>query len=152
MAVAPFKPAVGKKWISGTGSAEEFYTRQTRDSMAHIIAQFKRWMKHMDEQSINVLYDALEPTFELSKSIVPVKTRALQNSGYLEKRKFRGGAQVTMGYAKGGIPNYAAIVHERLDYFHAKPGQAKYLEHAILADFTKIQERIKEGFKVASSA
>lgn len=147
----PFKPTLGKQRFPYTDrTTEEGFTSSVRAQMQHIIKEFKRWNLHMDNEGAQILKDALAPTFQKTQIEVPKDTLALKNSGYLIVKKFRGKTQVEMGYGKGGHPNYAAIVHEKLEYAHKSPTKAKYLEGPILADFGAIQSRIARGYKEAS--
>jgi hypothetical protein len=72
--------------------------------------------------------EALEPTFDKSQELVPVLTGALKRSGFLGVGESRGKKVAEIGYGRGGVPFYAARVHEDLDVYHKPPTQAKFLE------------------------
>lgn len=94
------------------------------------------------EQSYTSLVDAiraetpemiekmLQPVFDRSQELVPVKTGVLKSSGYIATRPSGKGAIGEVGYGKGNVPPYAVFVHEDLDVQHTPPTQAKYLEQA----------------------
>lgn len=71
--------------------------------------------------------------FDLSQTLVPVDTGALKLSGRKSSpRKVRAqdAFYSTISYG-GGSVDYAATVHERLDYYHEPPTSAKYLERPL---------------------
>lgn len=136
--------------IEGTDSSQAQFTEQVRSSMAGIISEFNRWCDWMNDQGAEVLYDALEPTYEKTQERVPVDTGDLKDSGYLEKRTSRGSVQVEIGYGRGGEPPYAVFVHEKTDIKHASPTSAKFLQGPLEEDSDAIQERILQGLKEAS--
>lgn len=90
---------------------------------------------------------ALEPTLEKAKVLCPKDTHALVNSAYLETTQFRGQPRVEMGFARGGFPHYAVLVHEDLTMSHAPPTQAKFLQAAVEEDIADIAIRIGENYK-----
>lgn len=149
--VVPFKANVGLSRISSkTDSTQANFTQSVRQSMAGIIAEYRRWIEHMNVQSADVLVEALTPTFELSQELVPVATGALKESGYVEKRTIGGVSSVEIGYARGGNPDYAVIVHEDPDMQHKPPTQFKYLQVPIEQDFDNVKERVIAGLKAIS--
>ncbi len=113
-------------------------SKQVSDMLTSIIADIKGVIPQ-------ILYEALLPTFELSQVYVPVDTGALKESGFLEKQEFVGGGRVVMGYGKGGTPDYAILVHERVDMHHKAPTKAKFLLAAIEEDAGDIYARIVEA-------
>lgn len=143
-----FKGNVGLSRVSAkTDSTHANFTQSVKSSMAAIISEYKRWAQHMDEQAADVLYDALKPTFELSQELVPVATGVLKESGYLEKRHSQGQASVEIGYARGGNPDYAVIVHEDPDMPHKPPTQNKFLQQPLEQDFENVRARVIQGMK-----
>jgi len=77
------------------------------------------------------LYRNAEATMTESKRIVPVETGTLRSSGHVQPPVVTGdNVQVTLGYG-GAASAYAIVQHERLDYRHEPPGQAKYLEQPV---------------------
>lgn len=109
-------------------------------------------MKQFEDASPDIMMEALEPNFEQSKVYCPKQTGALVNSGYLENTTFRGQPRVEIGYAKGGNPRYAVMVHENLDRYHAPPTQAKFLERAIMEDLDGIYQRLGWGYQEFAGA
>lgn len=147
----PIRAKVGKQSIPNTASQTEAeFTAAVNRQLGDLVDNFKAFVAHMQDVSADVLYDALEPTFRKSQRYAPVKTKALVNSGYLEKRQFRGESVVEIGYGKGGEPHYAPYVHERLDLQHKSPTKAKFLQAALEEDANSIQSRIVRGMKEAS--
>lgn len=144
-----FRPTVGRhrvsQHISGTQTAS--YTRQARAQMAEVIKNYENLIRHIEEITPELLLEALEPTFELSQEYCPKDTGALVASGYLEIREFRGRARVDMGYGRGGIPDYAAAVHENMEWRHKAPTRAKWLQVALSEDSANIEERIISGYR-----
>jgi len=85
----------------------------------------------------------LEPIYDESQRLVPVDRGKLKASGFLEINRRKNGVTVYMGYGRHGRPHYAAIVHERLDFQHLPPTQAKYLEDAVKTKLSTMERRIK---------
>jgi hypothetical protein len=109
------------------------------ETVLDIIEQFER-------ATPEIMLEAIRPAFELSKVYCPKDTRALVNSAYLEITSYRGKPRVEMGYARGGNPRYAAIVHENLEFRHAYPTQAKFLERAVLEWSGDIYYNLGRGY------
>lgn len=124
-------------------------TMSARAGMNDVLKEYARFVKHVQEQTPAVLVEALEPTFALSKKYVPKDTGALEESGYLVQTTFRGKPVVEVGYGSGGVPDYAATVHENLVYKHAAPTKAKFLEHALTEDFDNVKARVVNLLKLA---
>lgn len=117
--------------------------------MDAIIREYNRWIDNVDGQAGDVLLEALQAPFDESQEIVPVLTGELKASGYLEKEHFRGKAIVAMGYARGGIPDYAVMVHENPATYHREPTQYKFLQQPLEKHWPEVQVKIIEGFKIA---
>ena len=118
--------------VTGHAPHTANYTRQIRQQMKSVEQSFKRLLDHIGANSPAAVEAALMPIFERSQELVPVKTRALKNSGFIKvSQGLKGNARGEVGYGAGGVPHYAAIVHEDLDAQHASPTQAKYLEQAV---------------------
>jgi len=132
-----FSPSVGVR--RGPNAA--------RLGMNEIMANYKKLIGHLEGITPGILYNALEPTFEISLRYCPKDTGALRNSGYLETTTFRGIPTVQMGYGKGGYPAYAATVHENLEWRHKEPTRAKWLQVALAEDEQNIQRRIVEQYR-----
>lgn len=127
-------------WEPGYVASVEKQVRELTDILRSICDQF-------GDVTPEICRDALEPTFEKSKVYCPKDTHRLVNSGYLEITGFRGQPRVEMGYAKGGDPHYAVLVHENLNMHHQPPTQAKFLQRAVEEDLPDIAVRIGEGFR-----
>lgn len=91
---------------------------------------------------------ALGPTLTLAKRYCPKDTKALVNSGYLEITSRGAGGTVEIGFGKGGVPHYALIVHEMLEYKHKAPTRAKFLQIAMQETRHSILARIAAQMRV----
>lgn len=150
MTIRPFKATVGRSRLGrGVDTTQAEFTQSTREGLKDVVANFNAWVLNIDSQSADILLEAFESTFEISQERVPVKTGDLKDSGYLEKTQFRGSGRVDIGYAKGGIPDYAVMVHEIPEYHHEPPTSDKFLQGPLEEDIENIQQRIINGFKVA---
>lgn len=148
MAISPFRLDVGK--IRSTGSKfpwEPGYVASVRAQLDDLQKIMKSFVKQVEYTTPEICLEALRPTYEKSLGWCPVDTGDLRQSGYLEILPFRGQQRVEMGYGKHGIPFYAVIVHENLEYEHKPPTQAKWLERAVTEDLEDIQQRIVEGMQ-----
>ena len=117
-------------------------TKALSPSDAGYVADMKRQMKGVRDTLVRAL-DAVssvtpeamihgaQPMFDESQILVPVDTGKLRASGFLRTVGNKQRPRVELGYAKGGNPAYAALVHERMDTFHAPPTQAKVLEEGV---------------------
>lgn len=115
-------------------------TKSMTDRLIDIMNQFK-------DVSEDLMVEALQPTFEKSQMYCPIDTGALRASGYLEKAGFRGNPRVEIGYARGGQPDYAVRVHENMEWNHAIPTRAKWLQAAVLEDTDAIYDRLGRLYK-----
>jgi len=141
-AFRPLRAAIGAKAGHGYNAAD------LRRQLDNLTKNFKSFQNHMEEQAIDVLYDALKPTFDLSQKYVPVDTGRLKDSGYLVVEKTSRGVEAAMGYSYRGNPHYALYVHE-IPRKHAHPTRWKFLQAAIQEDGDRIPGRITQGFKKA---
>lgn len=148
----PIRANVGRARVPYTDtSSQAEFERAIREQLRGVLKNYAAFVGHMGEVSADVLVEALEPTFAKSQQRVPKDTRALMQSGYLEKRTFRGKAIAEIGYGRGGFPHYAAVVHEDLEVNHPGEGEeAKFLERPLLEDEGSIQARIIRGMREAS--
>lgn len=137
-----FRSSVGPKtYRSGSLSSRE-NVFSARASMASVIKNYQKFVKHVEDVTPEILLEALEPTFELSQEYCPTATGRLRNSGYLEITQFRGVPTVEIGYGRGSEPPYAATVHENVEWRHKPPTRAKWLQAALVEDEKGIQDRI----------
>lgn len=141
---------VGKSNIrAGDASAAGSLGRTARAQFNEIQDNFQAFIDHLEQETPEALKEALEPTFEKSKVYCPKDKGDLVDSAYLEVVKFRNGARVEMGYAKGGNPDYAIFVHE-MPYRHEAPTRSKFLETAVDEDYYNILTRVAQLIKFAS--
>lgn len=111
-----------------------------KDDLEYIMEQFENVTPEIAKES-------LEPTLALAKTYTPHKTGALRDSGYVEIVGFRGQPRVEIGFAKGGNPRYAVLVHEMVEVPHAAPTRSKFLEAAVNEDVDNIIDRVADGYR-----
>lgn len=140
--------SVGRRSTS-SGSPHSANANSARQGFQGVMKNFEKLLTHLHNNGAQVLYEALEPTFEKSQEYCPKDTGALLESGYLVITDFRGIPTVEMGYGRGGEPDYAVTVHENLEWRHKSPTRAKWLQVAIDEDAQAIQGRVVAGYKVA---
>jgi hypothetical protein len=146
MAISPFRLDVGK--IRSTGAKypwEPGYIKSIRTQLDDLQKAMKAIVASFENTTPEICMEALRPTFEKSKVYCPKDTGLLVSSAYLEIAGFRGQRRVEMGYARGGNPHYAVVVHENLEMKHKSPTRAKWLEVAVAEDLIDIMEGIAEG-------
>ncbi len=119
-------------------------TRKTRESIRRVVENFGKVVKGIREVTPDALRAALEPVLRRSQELVPVDTGALKNSAFLDVDTVGSTIKVGIGYAKGGTPTYAAIVHEDLTAVHMPPTRAKFLETAFNEQSGEIEDRIRD--------
>lgn len=142
-----FGAHVGRKTIrSSVNEGTANYTREAKAGMQQVLQNYKKLVQHLEDMSPDVLLGALEPAFELSKEYCPKDTGALVESGYLQVTRLRGVPTVEIGYGLGGDPEYAAAVHENLEWRHKSPTRAKWLQVALEEEAPHIQQLIKLGY------
>ncbi len=91
------------------------------------------------------LIHGVTPIFDESQRLVPVKTGRLKRSGFIrESFSTKNRVTVQIGYAEGGDPPYAAMVHEFTHLNHAAPTQAKFLEEAINRKQGEVGPRVQK--------
>lgn len=124
-------------------------TRAIRGAMADLQWNLQRAIESIEGVTAEALHYGLLPIYEESQRLVPVDTGALKASGYLEVETRSDNIIAEVGYARGGQPFYAVIVHENLEFHHKDGTQAKFLEHAIDLHLDEVQPRIVEYMKGA---
>lgn len=122
--------------------SEKAYIKSIRDQMAVIRNNLLKVINHIENITPEAIRFGLKPIFDESQRLVPVDTGDLKASGFIEVRKTSTGATAAIGYARHGRPNYAGFVHERLDFRHASPTQAKFLEVAVNTRIGDFQRRV----------
>lgn len=125
--------------------------KDARASMRAILANYNKLVRHMQDITPQILFDALEPTFEKSQEYCPYDTGALRDSGYLRIVQTGQKAIVQIGYGFGGEPPYATEVHENLEWHHKAPTRAKWLQVALEEDAGDIQKRIDAAYREVMS-
>lgn len=128
--------------MSAVAIASSNYSSVMKSQMQAIMQSYAMVIGSVDKVLPQIMYEALEPTLEIAKEYAPVKTGMLRDSGYLDIRAAQGNAEVIIGFAKGGDPEYAAIVHERVDLKHAYPTRSKFLSAALNEDMANVYGRI----------
>jgi hypothetical protein len=123
--------------------SEAGYIRFMRGQMEGIMANMTNVVAHIQNVTAHAIVFGLEPAFKRSQELVPVDTGDLKRSGFLEVRPRKSGVDAAIGYGRFGQPSYAAMVHERLDFRHAPPTQAKFLETAINEHIGDFQRRVE---------
>ena len=142
------KATVGRQNLGkGVSPYEAGYVTSIRNQFKAITKNMEALIAGMEEQATDVIYEALEPTFQLSQKYVPVDTQTLKDSGFLEKDESGKYPRVQIGYSKAGKVPYAALVHEKVELRHAAPTRAKFLLTALEEQEGEIQDRIVKGFK-----
>lgn len=147
MTIRAFKPIrVGL----GSRSGHKYNAADLNRQLNRLVANFQGLTDHMGSQAPEILYQALEPTFEKSKVYCPKDTGALVGSGYLEVEQTKNGAQAAIGYARGGRPWYAVYVHE-IPRYHKEPTRWKWLQLALQEDADDIRELLLNAVARASN-
>lgn len=142
---------VGKRFVRSERFTDEAaYVQDMREQSRAMVEKLMRVVDQFEAITEDVIYDALVPTFEKAKNYTPVDTGKLLASAYLETTSYRGKPRVEMGFARGGIPFYAVLVHENLAVHHNPPTRAKFLEQALKEDLGDFMARLASGYKAAT--
>ena len=89
------------------------------------------------------LYEEAQVIFAKSQLLVPVDTGALRGSGDVSAPEALGNGNIAVDIYYGGTAApYALLVHELLQYHHASPTQAKYLERPFLEAMPNIKKHL----------
>jgi len=141
---------VGKLSSKGTVfPSEGYYADSMRASTRELEDVLLKLLKDIEGASADIMINALQPTFALSQVYCPVDTGALLASGYLEVTEYRNNPRVECGYARGGNPSYAVVVHEDPRFHHKPPTRYKWLQSAMLEDLPNIFDRLGKEYKGA---
>jgi hypothetical protein len=143
---------MGRKQIranTANSGSQSALNQQFQSSLAEILQGLREFIAHMDNVSPDVLIEALEPTLGKSLVYCPQKTGSLKASAYLEARKYRGGAEVELGYGRGGRPDYALYAHE-MPYWHEPPTRNQFLRAALDEDYFSILSSLPRLFREAA--
>ena len=123
--------------------SEGGYIVSIRKQMKQIRDNLLKVVNHIDNVTPDALRFGLQPIFEESQRLVPVDTGALKRSGFIEVRTTSSGVHSAgIGYGRYGKPFYAGFVHEILEFRHAPPTQAKFLEAAVNAKLSTFKRRV----------
>jgi len=147
-----FRAHVGSGTRKSTGSSPYAMAQQARKDFAQISKNWSNMVLQIKARAPEIMVYALKPTFDLSQKYVPKKTHALQNSGYIEITDVGNRPRVEVGYGKGGVPPYAAIVHEKIEYKHQHPTRSKFLQAAMEQTVGEVRNRLIDGFKTFTGA
>lgn len=129
---------LGPQRITGrTHTSAAAATRDMRKQWRKIEKNLNKVIKGIEDVLPFNLKEGMQPVFDRSQELVPVDTKALKDSGFIEITSFRSNPTVHVGYAKGNKPFWATFVHEDLTAHHEAPTQAKFLEQAL-------NERLRE--------
>ncbi len=112
-------------------ASEPGYVSAVNQAVNALTKELLSIVDQFEDVTPDIMVGVLTPAFELSKVYCPKLTGDLVESAFLEVVGGKKSPRVAMGYAKGGSPRYAVLQHEDLEFRHAEPTQAKFLERAI---------------------
>ena len=142
-----FRGTVGSRRITaGTRVSVAAYTRLARAEMLGVNKRLNEVVSKFEDLSEPALRYGLVTIYNRSQQLVPVDTGKLKLSGTIEvsKRRPDGAIRGVVSYASGGDPYYAVFVHERLDFYHKPPTQAKFLQQAMEERINQVLRRIRD--------
>ncbi len=128
----------------GAGARNRSQTVNIRRQIAQIMKNANKAISRINGVTPAALRHAMMPTFNTSQKLVPVDEGTLKESVYLETAVINGNHLIELGYARGGVPDYAVLVHELLDKPHEEPTQAKFLEDAFLKHQGNMARRVRD--------
>jgi hypothetical protein len=127
--------------------SEPGYFAMMQATSKALVAELNSIIDQFEDVAPDIMLDALEPTMKLADYYCPKDTYATVNSRYLEVTSRKGSApRVEAGYAKGGKPFYAALVHERTWVPHREPTRSKWLQAAMMEDLSNIFDRVAGSY------
>jgi hypothetical protein len=135
-----FSTFMGRKQVRSSvqyGASQHALNRQFQASMNDVLGNFRHFINSLEGVAPDILIEAVEPTHRKSIGYAPIKDGDLRASAYLAARTFRGGAEVEVGFGRGGHPDYAIYVHE-MPYAHADPTRSQFLRAALDEDIPSI--------------
>jgi len=130
---------VASRGDSLTASYNRFYAQRTQKSMAAVNKNFAALIQTMTGIAPDVLKQVLQPTLDLAQVYTPVDTGELVNSGRLRVTRTHQNPRVEIAFG-GGAVNYAALVHEKTEYWHEPPTRSKYLQTAMQETLDDMRE------------
>jgi hypothetical protein len=111
------------------------------DAMFHRLDQLT---KSIPDRAGAALRAEAEIEMTEAKKRTPVLTGALRASGMVTGPVVNGDqVEVTMSFGGAGV-DYAVEVHENLEMFHPRGGQAKYLESVVLESAPYMAQRVAD--------
>lgn len=114
------------------------------------VQEVKREMGRLGRQANDAFQMALfiEGSDILRKSgfLVPVDLENLKGTGAVNQRRKHGRIEVIISYGGKEAP-YAVVQHERLDYKHTPPQQAKYLSQPAMEAVRTMGSRVARMVK-----
>ena len=128
-------------------ATESDYVTQVKAQCKALQDDLEYILEQVGDVTPEITLEALRPTFNKSQERVPQRSGDLKRSGFLEITGFRGQPRVEMGYAKGGIPRYAVLVHEQVEVPHKSPTRSKFLQSAVEEDYGQIIDRVTSGYQ-----
>jgi len=136
-----FNASVGTQRSGGAAG------RSTRESIRSVRKQVSAALRSVKNALPAAAEMAMQPIFDESQRLVPVLTGELKESGFLEVSGELGTVRVSIGYARGGKPDYAVFVHEMVDLKHKAPTQAKFLQQPLEEQIDEIAPRMAAAMK-----
>lgn len=134
---------VGRQRITRVLSpAEGNYVEAIKEQVNVVKENLRKVIAHIENVTPEAIRYGLQPIFDKSQEYVPVDKGPLKRSGFIETRKTASGTAAAIGYGRYGRPTYAGIVHERMDFRHAPPTRAKFLEAAVNEHIGDFQRRV----------
>ena len=133
---------IGNRNVLESQNPQEF---DAQKGFRQLEAEYNKFVAHVEDNMGPVIESGLHVVLDYSQDLVPVKSGELKRSGYVTSVRVPKGVLAEIGYARGGIPDYAVVVHEDLNKFHEPPTQAKFLEDAINANEAFFEDYITQA-------
>lgn len=132
------------KAMEGVGGQGSLKTTVDVSGVQRIQQKFKSLPEELRSVMGQALFWEAMDAFLISQDLVPVDTGTLKSSGAVIGPVDEGATiSTTIGYG-GAASEYAVIVHEDLEAYHAEPTQAKFLEDAVTQQMQYMGRRISE--------
>jgi len=143
MARRPLQLSVGRTTFRGplSGGSHQALAADLKASLDGVLGNMRQVINVIEGSTPEILAEVLQPTFDKSQVLCPVKNGTLKASGYLETRAGTRTAEVEMGYGRGGHPDYAIFVHE-IPRNHEEPTRDKFLQVPVEEDLPTFAERL----------
>ena len=124
-------------------------TRDARTAFKALENKMRAFNQMALQASEGAVNAALTPIYERSQELVPVKTGALKESGFVDVQTTRKGVVGEVGYSPRGDPFYGVLVHELVELAHADPTSAKFLQRAIEELSDKIGRTLQDYLRLS---